>query len=81
MEDGEPPQTLSLIPYEYVDAGKIADAIHRVAENWIQENKIPEAIRRFLLRLPPKIAVSVKKGVRDRFSYWCLPRKNDRREL
>ena len=56
MEDGEPPQTLSLIPYEYVDAGKIADAIHRVAENWIQENKIPEAIRRFLLRLPPRIA-------------------------
>ncbi|MDB4353644.1 TM0106 family RecB-like putative nuclease, partial [bacterium] len=55
MEGGEPPHAVSLIPFEYVDAGQIANAIQRVAETWSQQKQIPEAIRRFLLRLPPKI--------------------------
>ncbi len=55
MDGGTMPSHVSLIPYEYVDPGHIPGAIQRVAEDWQDNGRVSESLRRFLLRLPPRI--------------------------
>lgn len=56
LEDGELPERMSLIPDEHVSAGVIEDAIEVLAENWSENQHIPDAFRRFILRQAPIVA-------------------------
>lgn len=53
--DGEMPDRLSLIPDDFVSPKEIEESIQRLVESWDQDGSLPEAFRRFLLRLPPQI--------------------------
>ncbi len=53
--NGLPPDSLSLIPDEYVSARVIEDAVRDVAQTWQQENQLPPALQDFLLRRPPRV--------------------------
>jgi predicted RecB family nuclease len=55
---GDPPDSLSLIPNEYVPADTIAKSICRTVSSWKQSEKLPQAIEHFLLRKRPAIAGS-----------------------
>lgn len=50
------PDRMSLIPDEHVSAGVIEDAIEALAGDWSENQQIPEAFRRFILRQPPRVA-------------------------
>jgi len=55
LPDGLPPDSLSLIPDEYVSARVIEDAILDIAQTWKEENRLPSALGDFLLRRPPRL--------------------------
>ncbi len=55
LPDGLPPDSLSLIPDEYVSAQVIENAVRDVAQTWQEENKLPSALDDFLLRRPPRV--------------------------
>jgi predicted RecB family nuclease len=57
----EPPQVVSLIPSEYVNAAVIEASIVRVAEAWEQTGKLEPALETFLRRTPPRV-VGVEAG-------------------
>ncbi len=52
---GDPPDRLSLIPDEYVDADPIAESIFRTVSNWQNTKQLSPAIETFLLRRRPVI--------------------------
>ena len=53
--NGLPPDSLSLIPDEYVSAQVIENAVWNVAQTWQEENRLPAALHDFLLRRPPRV--------------------------
>ncbi len=55
LPDGLPPDSLSLIPDEYVSAQVIEDAVRDIAQTWKEENRLPSALDDFLLRRPPRL--------------------------
>jgi len=55
LPDGLPPDSLSLIPDEYVSARVIENAVRDVAQTWKEENRLPSALDDFLLRRPPRL--------------------------
>jgi len=59
--DGEMPWSGSLIQFDLVSTTCIEDSIARVAEGWLTKKKVPLALKRLLLRLPP----SASKGLLD----------------
>ena len=63
--DELPPDSLSLIPDEYVSAQIIEDAVQDIAHTWQQENHLPPALHDFLLRRPPRVAESVESDPTD----------------
>lgn len=50
-----PPNRLSLIPIELVDASVIADAIFEIAKRWHETKNLPPAINAFLRRSEPRV--------------------------
>jgi len=50
-----PPQRISLIPDEHVHADVLARAIHHVAQGWLDDRQIPQALSDFLDRREPRI--------------------------
>ncbi len=50
-----PPQRLSLIPDEFVDASTIAQSIYRTVEHWTATGYLRPALKDFLLRRRPNI--------------------------
>ena len=55
LPNGLPPDSLSLIPDEYVSAQVIENAVAAVAQTWQEENRIPPALHDFLLRRPKSV--------------------------
>ena len=55
LPNGLPPDSLSLIPDEYVSARVIENAVRDVAQTWQEENRLPSALDDFLLRRPPRL--------------------------
>ncbi len=55
LPNGLPPDSLSLIPDEYVSARVIENAVRSIAQTWKEENQIPPALHDFLLRRPPRV--------------------------
>ena len=55
LPDGLPPDSLSLIPDEYVSARVIENAVRDIAQTWKEENRLPSALDDFLLRRPPRL--------------------------
>ncbi len=51
-----PPQRISLIPYEYVDASVITESILKTAKEWNASGTLPPAIGDFIRRARPHIA-------------------------
>ena len=49
------PDRMSLIPNEYVSPAAIEDAIEQLAQRWLQDQSIPKAFGRFILRQPPAL--------------------------
>ncbi|MCA9087260.1 MAG: TM0106 family RecB-like putative nuclease [Planctomycetaceae bacterium] len=56
LPDRTLPDRVSVIPKEGVSTEVIDVAIENMTEAWEAEQKLPQAFRRFLLRLPPSIA-------------------------
>src|SRR5206468_2732118 len=52
---GDMPQTGALIPNEYVNPRPIPDALLAIAVEWRNEQRLPSALRRLLLRQPPEL--------------------------
>lgn len=59
--NGEMPERCSLIPDEMVSQETIENAIERLAHNWEESGRIPNALRQLLLREWPSVA-GVEKG-------------------
>ncbi len=55
LPNGLPPDSLSLIPDEYVSAQVIENAVRDIAQTWQKENQLPPALHDFLLRRPPRV--------------------------
>ncbi len=55
LPSGLPPDSLSLIPDEYVSARAIESAVQAVAQTWQEENRLPAALHDFLLRRSPRM--------------------------
>ena len=53
--EGAPPSHTSFIPDEIVPAKVLVDSIHRLATRWVATKTMPEAFRRLLLRMPPRL--------------------------
>jgi len=51
--EGGLPETLSLIPDEYVNPDPMPASIQAIAEAWLQHRTLPEALRKLLLREAP----------------------------
>src|SRR5439155_3155326 len=52
---GDMPRTGALIPNEYVSPRPIPDALMSIAVEWRNEQRVPAALRRLLLRQPPEL--------------------------
>ncbi len=55
LPNGLPPDSLALIPDEYVSAQVIENAVRDIAQTWQTENRLPAALHDFLLRRPPRV--------------------------
>lgn len=52
--DGVMPQSGALIQFDYVSASVMEESIQFLAEDWLVNRRLPSALERLMLRLPPK---------------------------
>ena len=55
FSNGQPPDSLSLIPDEHVSAQVIENAVLDVAQAWQDKNELPSALHDFILRRSPRL--------------------------
>lgn len=60
--DGAVPRRTSFLPSEVFNSSALRDSIESVAMQWDQTGLLPQALRRFLLRLPPDLPSTGKDG-------------------